>query len=161
MTWNNFVTINTSKDWQYTPFFDGKIVRLRHSVINGQFPYGVNGLIAQSFNDEELELYDVRKIYPFYGNDIIVVESPLVTNQKLAIKGQSRYQTFVNWIIYVDVWQGESNLSSDKIDKLINDIATTNNYLDLIATKLDLILIESVYTVQENNFINLRSLGFI
>ena len=140
MSWNNIAAINSSENWQLSPQFTGEIIRLRHSV-GGDFPYGAKGLIAQSFNDNgNLELYNVRSIFPFYGDDIVLVSNPFGGEQRIAIRGQTRYRTLISWLIYIDVWTGDSSLLSTSLEDLKTKIEL--NYQELIDVKniLNLIL---------------------
>lgn len=130
MNWVNFSGINSSNEWQYTPEFSGEIVRLRH-LISQELPYGAVGLIAQNFNNaDNLELHNVKKIFPFYGNDILTVINPFKSSQRLAIRGQTKYKTSISWTILVDVWQGESSLINSESLNFINqqlfDLSTSN-----------------------------------
>jgi hypothetical protein len=161
MTWINLGVIDANKNWQYSPEFSGEIIRLRHEL-SGQLPYGANGLIAQTISfDEQLELYNVRKIYPFYGNDIFVVTSPFSGNQRLLIRGQVKYTTGISWIIYLDLWTGESNFSQSRISQIEDRISSINNSLLFINQKLDLLLTNCSVSSYENDFNTLHNLGFI
>ncbi len=138
MNWVNFAAINTNENWQYTPEFSGEIIRLRHSV-SGEFPYGAVGLIAQSFNySEQLELYNVKKIFPFYGDDIITVVNPFGGNQRLVVRGQTKYQTNISWVIYLDLWLGESNLITSKLDTLETETVEIKTQLEAMNNQQDI-----------------------
>ena len=118
MSWINLTAINTSKSWQFSPEFSGEIIRLRHQV-SGEFPYGARGLFAQNFDfQDELELLGVKKIFPFYGDDIFVVNNPFLLPQRIAIRGQTKYETAISWLIYIDYWDGDNRLLSSQLEKL-------------------------------------------
>ena len=121
MSWVNIAAINTNNSWQLTNEFSQELIRLRHSLTD-EFPYGAKGLIAQSFQTESLELFNIKAIYPFYGDDIFYLENPFVNPQRLAIRGQTKYQTAIIWTIYLDVWDGTSNLVKDRLAILENTI---------------------------------------
>lgn len=121
MSWLNIAAINTTNNWQFTSEFSQEIIRLRHSITD-EFPYGAKGLIAQSFQTENLELMNVKTIYPFYGNDIFYVENPFDLPQRLAIRGQTKYQTAIVWTVYLDVWNGATNLIKNRLESLENTI---------------------------------------
>lgn len=130
MNWTNIGTITTTKDWQFTELFTGNYIRLRHSfsVPRVDLPWGFRGLIAQAFNyPNDIELLDVRKIYPQNYHDIYCVANPWVNYpRRLAIRGQKRYSTSINWNIEIDVmglYQENNSLAA-----VSSGIATTTTF---------------------------------
>ena len=117
MTWINVTSIKLQKEWQVSGEFEGQIIRLRHSVPeNINFSYG---LVAQSFGlNNNLELHNVKKIYPFNGDDILTVPNPFTGKQRIAIKGTNRYNTPQNWIVSIDVWTGADNVSTSQVQQI-------------------------------------------
>lgn len=159
MTWSNIAVIASNKNWQLSPQFTGEVIRLRHFV-SGDFPYGAKGLIAQNFNDNaNLELYNARSIFPFYGNDIISVLNPFKGEQRIAIRGQTKYETLISWIIYIDVWTGELDSIdtrlmglSAKIDLNYQELIDVRSMLDLLLDKFSLSYPPNTPTLIEQTF---------
>lgn len=138
MSWTNVGLVSTTDDWQYTQPFVGDYVRIRHLLGAAQddLPYGFTGLLAQAFDFENtVELYNIRKLYPFNQEDIFPVINPLTgRSRRLGIRGQKRYQTKINWRVVIDVWSG-----SELPD--LNSINQSLARLPIIEAKLDQILI--------------------
>ena len=138
MSWTNVGLVSTTDDWQYTQPFVGDYVRIRHllGVTQDDLPYGFTGLLAQAFDFENtVELYNIRKLYPFNQEDIFPVINPLTgRSRRLGIRGQKRYQTKINWRVVIDVWSG-----SELPD--LNSINQSLARLPIIEAKLDQILI--------------------
>lgn len=148
MSWSNIAVIDTNENWQYSPTFSEKIVRLRHSSNHNLYS---RGLIAQSFNDSnQLELFNVKRIYPFYGNDIIVCIPILELPQRLVIKGETKYKPNSFWKIAVDVWQGDFNLNPD-----INQLNQSSSNIENNINQTD----NSTEDLQSSNLFNLNN-GF-
>ena len=118
----------------------GDYVRIRHLLGTAQddLPYGFTGLLAQAFDFENtVELYNIRKLYPFNQEDIFPVINPLTgRSRRLGIRGQKRYQTKINWRVVIDVWSGSElpdlnsiNQSLADIQQQINDLSVTLNLI--------------------------------
>ncbi len=125
MVWTNVALINTKEGWQYTQPFVGDYVRIRHllGVAQDDLPYGFTGLLAQAFDFENtVELYNIRKLYPFNQEDIFSVINPFPDqSRRLGIRGQKRYQTKINWRVVIDVWSGSE----------LPDLNSINQSLDI------------------------------
>jgi hypothetical protein len=138
MSWTSVGLISTTDDWQYTQPFVGDYIRIRHLLGAAQddLPYGFTGLIAQAFNFENtVELYNIRKLYPFNQEDIFPVINPFPSqSRRLGIRGQKRYQTKINWRVVIDVWSG-SELPN------LNSLQQQLARLPIIEEKLDQILV--------------------
>lgn len=148
MTWSNIATIDTNENWQYSPIFSEKIVRLRHTSNNNLYS---RGLVAQSFNNSnQLELFNVKRIYPFYGDDIIICIPILELNQRLVIKGETKYKPSSFWKIAIDVWQGEFNLNPD-INQLNQSLENIENNINQNRNDTE--------NFQQNNLLNINN-GF-
>ena len=140
MTWTSVGLISTTDDWQYTQSFVGDYVRIRHLLGAAQddLPYGFTGLLAQAFDFENtVELYNIRKLYPFNQEDIFPVINPLTGRaRRLGIRGQKRYQTKINWRVVIDVWSGSElpdlnsiNQSLTDLQQQITDLSITLNLI--------------------------------
>lgn len=125
MSWVNLTSIVLQNQWQLSGEFEGQIIRLRHTV-----PENINfssGLVAQSFDlDSNLELYNVKKIYPFNGDDVIEVLNPFQGKQRIAIKGSNRSRTPQTWRVSIDVWTGKTNLPTMQVQEVTNLIQQQN-----------------------------------
>ncbi len=137
MSWTSVGLITTTDDWQYTQSFVGDYIRIRHLLGAAQddLPYGFTGLFAQAFDFENtVELYNIRKLYPFNQEDIFPVINPFPGRpRRLGIRGQKRYQTKINWRVVIDVWSG-----SELPD--LNSINQQLARLPIIEQKLEQIL---------------------
>ena len=140
MSWTSVGLISTTDDWQYTQSFVGDYVRIRHLLGAAQddLPYGFTGLLAQAFDFENtVELYNIRKLYPFNQEDIFPVINPFPGRaRRLGIRGQKRYQTKINWRVVIDVWSGSElpdlnsiNQSLTDLQQQINDLSVTLNFI--------------------------------
>ena len=140
MTWTSVGLISTTDDWQYTQPFVGDYIRIRHLLGAAQddLPYGFTGLLAQAFDFENtVELYNIRKLYPFNQEDIFPVINPLTSrSRRLGIRGQKRYQTKINWRVVIDVWSGSElpdlstiNQSLTDLQQQITDLSVTLNLI--------------------------------
>ena len=140
MSWTSVGLITTTDDWQYTQSFVGDYVRIRHLLGAAQddLPYGFTGLLAQAFDFENtVELYNIRKLYPFNQEDIFPAINPFPgRSRRLGIRGQKRYQTKINWRVVIDVWSGSElpdlnsiNQSLTDLQQQINDLSVTLNLI--------------------------------
>ncbi len=140
MTWTSVGLISTTDDWQYTQPFVGDYIRIRHLLGAAQddLPYGFTGLLAQAFDFENtVELYNIRKLYPFNQEDIFPVINPLTSrSRRLGIRGQKRYQTKINWRVVIDVWSRSElpdlstiNQSLTDLQQQITDLSVTLNLI--------------------------------
>ncbi|MGL5875765.1 MAG: hypothetical protein ACRC2R_25955 [Xenococcaceae cyanobacterium] len=96
----------TTSEWQYTATFKEDFVKISHQV---QFPlpYGFRGLIAIA-KFPPPELYGIKVLYPKLEGEIFNFPSiaPIATkDRKLAVRGQVRYKTSIQWTVNVDVWR--------------------------------------------------------
>lgn len=134
MSWNSIALIVTNTEWQYTEAFEGDYIRVRHllGAATDDLPFGFTGLYAQAFDfANTVELYAIRKLYPFNAEDILELINPLPTEpRRLAIRGQRKYQTKINWRVQIEVWTGSTKPDFDEV----------NNRLTVIESKVDEIL---------------------
>lgn len=134
MSWNSISLIVTNTEWQYTEAFEGDYVRIRHLLGANQddLPYGFTGLIAQAFDfANSVELYNIRKLYPFNQEDVLEFINPLPTEpRRLAVRGQRKYQTKINWRVQIEVWTGSTKPDFERV----------NQRLDVIEAKIDELL---------------------
>ena len=138
MTWRNVGFLSTAEFWVYTVPFIGDYVRIAHNfnVAPEDLPYGFTGLIAQAYDfDGNVELYNVRKLYPFNENDIFPIINPFPDRpRKIAIRGQRRYETPIKWGVSIDVWEG---IEAFEPQSLMPRIDAIEEKIDLILSKLD------------------------
>lgn len=144
MTWNNVALISTTEEWQYTEIFEGDYIRLRHilGASTEDLPYGFVGLIAQAFDfSNSPELYNIRKLYPYNEEDIFPVVNPFPDrSRRLAVRGQKKYKTRINWRVAIDVWHGETrSIANSECEKLSNILERLER-LPVIEQKLDELL---------------------
>lgn len=106
MSWIECGFIITAKDWLFTPPVAGSEFRIRH-ILTGEPPRGFYGLIAQgNISGTTPELLDVRRLWPSSERQVLRFQAPeAFANQRaIAIRGQRRFITNLQWHIYIDVW---------------------------------------------------------
>jgi hypothetical protein len=106
MPWINVGTIVSSRDWQFSQAVQGSLFRVQHHLTETP-PYGFKGLIAQAtFGSRGVEFFEIRKIFPKFQLDIFEFTIPPCFEKRvIAVKGQQRYLTKIQWSITIDVWE--------------------------------------------------------
>ncbi|WP_036488027.1 malectin domain-containing carbohydrate-binding protein [Myxosarcina sp. GI1] len=138
MTWRNLAAVVTTKQWQYTQPVTGNVIRIRH-LINGGIgnaPYGFKGAIALAYNYGNLiELSQYRSIYPSTQTFIYSFDNFFSNREaRIAIRGQRKYYSAPNWIVYVDSWMSTERPKLEDIDLKLSAISSN---IALIASNLD------------------------
>ena len=105
-------------------------------------PYGFTGLVGQAFNfPDDIERFNIRKLFPYNEEDIFSVINPFPERpRRLAIRGQRKYQTPINWRVVIDVWQRSSPYGLSDISSRLQAIEQKVSRLVFIESKIDLIL---------------------
>lgn len=144
MAWTNLALIPTTEGWQYTEPFEGDYVRIRHllGADKENLPYGFTGFIAQAFDfTQTVELFRIVKVYPYNQEDIFEVINPFPGQERrLAVRGQRKYQTSINWRMVIDVWNVPDAPDNSEISQSLAEIQEHLLRLPIIEQKLDQLL---------------------
>lgn len=144
MTWNNLALVPATDNWQYTEPFVGDYVRIRHllGADKRDLPYGFVGLLAQAFDfANTVELFEIVRIYPYNQEDIFKVVNPFPNQERrLAIRGQRKYETNLNWQMVIDYWNAPEAPDNSEINQSLEEIKQRLSRLPIIEAKIDLIL---------------------
>jgi hypothetical protein len=141
--WVENSLIIASKDWQFSQTIQGDYVRITHQIYNPPdpsdstwLPYPWYGLIAQA-EYNPFTLVGVRRLYPSFnrGGQIFFFPSNLAINdRRIAIKGQTKWQTQTEW--YISVWTPSIPIDATLSLEAGQQLELTPATIDAIATKV-------------------------
>lgn len=141
--WVENSLIIASKDWQFSQTIQGDYVRITHEIYNPPdpsdptwLPYPWYGLIAQA-EYNPFTLMGVRRLYPSFnrGGQIFFFPSNLAINdRRIAIKGQTKWQTQTEW--YISVWTPSIPIDATLSLEAGQQLELTPATIDAIATKV-------------------------
>jgi hypothetical protein len=111
MAWRNLTAILTTREWQFSQTTESSSFRISHTLSQEPLRYwGFYGLIALAlFRNNQIEFFGIRRLYPKPGIDRYQFEAPVDFGEKrIAIRGQRRYWSPVDWNVRVEAWIPEN-----------------------------------------------------